>query len=386
MPFHVAVVAILMLAGHAYGQATALAQLAQSATEIISVITAARAGQTVLIRPGTYRIDQNIKTNAAGTEQQRITVRASQPGQVHIEFTATEGFTVQHPYWVFENLHIRGVCQDHSQCEHAFHVVGNGANLVLRNNLLEDYNAHIKVNGLNGFWPDSGQVLHNTLTNTAPRNTGNPVTPFDLVGSNNWLLADNLISNFVKTGSNQISIGAFMKGGGTGGRMERNLVICTPKDVAQAGARLGLSFGGGTTGKQFCRDQRCDAEHTNGVITNNIVAHCNDVGIEVNRSSNILVAHNTLINTAGIDVRSLPASARIYGNLLNGRIRQRDGGLIEASANDIISTVQFSENVDLLQFSRTQSSAKMPAMKAAQDFCSRPGQIIDTVHKCVGLP
>ena len=34
-----------------------------------------------------------------------------------------------------------------------------------------------------------------------------------------------------------------------------------------------------------------------GLAANNVVAHCNDAGIDVNRSSQIALAHNTLINT-----------------------------------------------------------------------------------------
>ncbi len=344
------------------GQAVLHDQLAQSATEIITAIGAAKAGQTVLIGPGNYRIGRSIKTASAGTDQQRITVRASQPGQVQIDFDAQEGFIVQHPYWVFENLSIRGVCQHHDDCEHAFHVVGKGANLVLRNNRLEDFNAHLKINGFGGDWPDHGLLQHNTITNNSPRSTRNPTTPFDLVGASHWRVLDNLVSHFVKSGGDGISYGIFMKGASSGGRVERNLVICTSQNVSQPGVRVGISFGGGTTNKESCRDQRCDAEHTVGLAANNIVAHCNDSGIDVNQSNHIVIAHNTLINTAGMVVRNAPASATLHGNLLEGQIHQRQGGQAKLIMNDIAIMADVFEDPQVFNLAWRNAPDNIPSL------------------------
>jgi hypothetical protein len=336
--------------------------LAASAEEIMRTVNTARAGQTVLIKPGTYRIDGNVKTGAPGAPGQPITVRAALPGQVVIEFNAVEGFVVSQPFWVFENLTLRGVCREHGNCEHAFHVVGKAHHTVLRNNHIEDFNAHFKVNGLGGDWPDDGLAQFNTLTNTRQRDTHLPVTPIDIVGASRWTLADNLVSNFVKGDGDRISYGMFMKGAGNGGRIERNLIICTPKNLSQPGSRVGLSFGGGGTGREFCRDGRCDAEYTGGLAANNIVAHCNDMGIDVNRSSAILIAHNTLINTAGIDVRRAPATARVYGNLLEGRIRQRDGGQVKSEMNELAVMQDIYADADALQFGCRQHLDNVPSM------------------------
>jgi len=356
------------------GQAAARTLLARSATEIISAINTAKAGQAILIQPGTYRINQNVKTAAAGTAQQRITVRASAPGQVQIEFNAQEGFLVQHPYWVFENLGIRGVCADHTYCEHAFHVVGQGAYLVVRNNLITDFNAHLKVNGLLGNWPDHGVLQHNTLTNTTERNTANPVTPLDLVGANSWQVLDNVVSNFVKADGNRVSYGLFMKGGGSNGRIERNLVICTPRNVSQPGVRVGISFGGGgTQPAAVCRGQRCVPEHSAGLAANNIVAHCNDSGIDTNQANRILLAHNTLINTAGIDVRNAPAAATLYGNLLQGTVRQRNGGQATKQFNETVGMAQVFADPYALDLAWRQPPDNIPSTPLVPtDFFGQP--------------
>jgi len=329
---------------------------------ILQAIETAQSGQTIVIAPGHYTLNSQINTRKVGTPTHPITVRAAQPGQVTLDFNAQVAFRVSRPYWVFENLHIRGVCRDDSYCEHAFHIFGDAKSTVIRNNWIEDFNASIKINGFDQSWPDFGLIQYNTLTNSRRRETANPVTLIDLVGANQWRVSDNIISNFAKAQGNGVSYGAFMKGASSGGRIERNLVICTPADISQPGNRVGISFGGGTTGKAYCRDQRCDAEHKAGLAANNIVAHCNDFGIDVNRSSGILIAHNTLINTAGIDVRQTPSSARTYGNLFEGRIRQVNGGLAKSEMNTMTELADVFKQPDALQLDWRKKPENIPSL------------------------
>ena len=341
--------------------------------DIVRALNTATAGQTIQIAPGRYVISRRVDTRFAGNNAQPITVRASQPGEVTIEFNTLEGFYVSQPFWVFENLHIRGICKQHGNCEHAFHIVGKASSTVVRNNLIEDFNSHIKVNGARGVWPDDGLLQYNTFTNRTRRETGAPVTLIDIVAGSRWHLSDNLVSNFVKAHGNQISFGLFMKGGGNGGRIERNLIICTPQNISQPGSRVGLSFGGGRTGKAYCRDQRCDFEHTAGMAANNIVAHCNDFGIDVNRSSNVLIAHNTVINTAGIDVRGNSSAVRVYANLLDGRIRQRNGSEMKIDMNEVVTMAEVLAGPDLLQLEWLNLPGNIPSLAIVpKDFCGQP--------------
>lgn len=343
-----------------------------TANDIVRAINAAVPGQTIEIAPGRYTINRRVDTRVAGNITQPITVRASQPGQVTIEFDTLEGFYVSQPFWVFENLHIRGICKQHGNCEHAFHIVGKANSTVVRNNTIEDFNAHFKVNGIGTAWPDDGLLQYNTITNHTPRYTSAPVTPVDIVAGSRWHLLDNLISNFVKTQGNQISFGLFLKGGGSGGRVERNLIVCTPQNLSQPGTRVGLSFGGGETGKAFCRDQQCDFEHTAGLAANNILAHCNDFGIDVNRSRNILIAHNTLINTAGIDVRGKSSAIKIYANLLEGRIRARDGSDMTSDMNEVVTMKTVYRQPDSLQLEWLTLPANIPSLAIVpKDICGR---------------
>lgn len=316
-------------------------KLLTSIEEIRDAITKAQPGDTLEIMPGTYKMHGNLRIRNGGLPGQPIVLRASKPGTVIIESTALEGFHVLAPWWVFENLVIRGVCAEHTYCEHAFHIVGKATNIVIRNNRLEDFNAQIKVNGLENDFPDNGLVQYNTLTNTSPRNTANPVTPIDIVAADRWVIADNLISNFAKGDGDRISYGAFMKGSGSKGSIERNLVICSTDNISQPGNRVGLSLGGGGTDKKSCRDRRCITEYSQGRISDNIIAHCNDFGIYINEANQSIISNNTLANTYGIDVRFPVASAHIEGNTLDGVIRSRDDATIKQSGNQRQRIVNF---------------------------------------------
>jgi len=346
-----------------------------SAIELVRAIDNAAAGQVIELAPGRYRINQAITTRRGGTPGLPVTVRAARPGDVQVEFDTVEGFHVTQPYWVFENLAIRGVCQRDADCEHAFHIVGAARGVVLRNNRLEDFNAHIKVNGENNLWPDNGLAQFNTLTNTRPRKTPTPVTPFDLVAASSWQVADNVVTDFVNEGGNRVSYGVFMKGAGTGGRIERNLIVCTSSNISGAGNRIGLSWGGGSTEARSCRDKMCAAEHTGGLAANNVIAHCNDAGIDTNQGRQINLVHNTLINTAGILIRGRSEDVHIDGNLLEGRIRLHDSSIdVVQSMNEVTLLKNILTDADRLKLERKEPApADMPLnAQVPTDFCQQP--------------
>jgi hypothetical protein len=92
--------------------------------------------------------------------------------------------------------------------------------------------------------------------------------------------------------------------------------------------------GGGTWPDAVTRDLGASGlEQTNGVIRDNLIAFCNDVGIYVNKGRRSVVAHNTLLDTAGIGVRFPESSADVVGNVVDGTILARDGGLLRERDN-----------------------------------------------------
>lgn len=310
------------------------AVLAINEAQLEQALQQAKPGDVITLVPGTYRFSGRALTvDRPGTAAAPITLRAEPAGAARLEFALAEGFHVSVPYWTFENLDIRGVCSDHSACEHAFHVVGGAHHFTARNNTLSDFNAHFKINADKTAFPDRGRIEGNTLSNTAPRRTANPVTPIDLVAASHWLVRGNLITDFVRADSDAASYGAFAKGAGEGNRFERNIVLCEHRLRGQRGARVGLSLGGGGTTADACRDKRCVVEHDAGVIEANLIAFCSDSGIDINRASRSRVLHNTLIDTGGISVRSPAASAEVEGNLVDGALFTRLGGSLHPRDN-----------------------------------------------------
>lgn len=299
-----------------------------------AAIANAKPGDAITFAPGHYRFEgKYVPASHAGTEANPIVVRAEQPGSVEMEFAMSEGFLVNAPYWVFENLSIRGVCGGHRDCEHAFHVVGNAAHFTARNNTVTDFNAHFKINGQGGAMPDDGLIEFNTLTSSSIRQTSNPVTPIDLVAASNWVMRKNLITDFSKFEGGRVSYGAFAKGAGKNNLFENNIVICEDKLHAPGSQQVGLSLGGGGTGKEVCRDQRCVTEQDGSIIRGNLIASCSEEGTYINRSATSKIIHNTLIDTAGISVRFPDSSADLEGNLIDGPIRQRDSAILRDTDN-----------------------------------------------------
>jgi len=317
------------------GEGSHAGTVVASADALRAALVRAVPGDVITIAPGAYRFSGTSGLNAdrPGTLDAPIVVRAARPGSVQLEFDMVEGFRVSAPHWRFENLAIRGVCRSDDDCEHAFHVFGTASHFVARNNTITDFNAHFKINGLQGRFPDQGLIESNTLDASRPRRTANPVTPIDLVVASGWTIRANVISDFIKAGGNGVSYGAFAKGGGSGNIFERNLVWCERRLRGEPGQRVGLSFGGGGTGKELCRDGRCITEQDGGIMRANLVVGCSDAGIYLNSAANTRVKDNTLVDTTGIDVRFPTSSARLDGNLVDGPIRSRDGGLVHEGDN-----------------------------------------------------
>ncbi|MEW5848321.1 MAG: chondroitinase-B domain-containing protein [Myxococcota bacterium] len=311
-----------------------------NATELLAAVQSAQPGDVILLSAGDYDLG-NVTCSVSGTATEPIVVRSVPARAAHVRFSGLEGFRVQGAHWHFEDLHISGVCPTDDDCEHAFHVTGAADGFVLRGSRVEDFNAQLKVNAANvdGTWrtPNNGLIEGNDLGDTRPRSTSNPVTKLNIDTGDDWIVRANILHDFHKDGGNGISYGAFMKSGGQRGIFERNLVLCT-RDVDTGGTRIGLSFGGGGTAPQYCAPAfdaqvPCNVEHRDGIMRNNIIANCSDVGIYLNRAANSRILHNTLVATSGVDFRFDTTTGEAAGNVHTGQIRNRDGATHTAANN-----------------------------------------------------
>ncbi len=345
-----------------------------TADALRAAIAAAMPGDQIIVADGTYAL-ANTSCTTAGTAAAPIVVRAATPLGANVEFNALEGFKVSGAHWHFEGLDIRGVCPVDDNCEHAFHVVGKADGFVLRNSRVRDFNAQLKVNisTINAaiVAPNGGLIEYNEVSDTRPRNTGNPVTKLNIDGGDDWIVRGNYIHDATKMGSNQTSYAAFLKSGGKRGVMERNLVICA-KDDQSASTRIGLSLGGGGTGGAFCppaydANVPCAIEHEGGTIRNNIIINCSDVGIYLNRAKDSKILFNTLIATSGIDFRFGTTSGEAYGNLVSGVIRTRDGATMTATSNV--------QNVTLAKFQTWYTAPLVGDLTAVGDVVTAIGAV-----------
>lgn len=343
------------------------------ASELKAVIARALPGQTITLQPGSYRLSGWLQPQHDGTVLAPVIVRAETPGTVVIKIDSGT-IHQDRAFWIYENLVIEGHCDvENGPCEHAFHVVGAGRNVVIRNNLIRNFAAHIKVNGERGQFPDDGLLQFNTLTNDKAYGYGS-LTPLDLVGASRWVVADNQVSHFVKHWGKNASYGLFMKGGGEGGRIERNILVCTTDgNISYFGSRVGISLGGGLTEKPFCPDKECIYEHKGGLVINNVIMNCNDFGIDNNRAIRSVIAHNTVINTYGIGIRGIPSDAEVYGNVVDGAINARRGGTLVSDHNFQRSILGRIHAPFQLDFSWSDAPNPVPTHPmVTDDFCGAP--------------
>lgn len=312
-----------------------------SADALKAAITSAKAGDSIILEDGSYALS-GVTCAADGTSASPIVVRAASHLGAKLSLDALEGFKVSGKHWHFEDLDIRGVCGSDDDCEHAFHVVGDADGFVLRNARIFDFNAQLKVNAQKdaaGIWqsPDGGLVEGCELGDSRGRDTSNPVTKLNIDTGEKWVVRGNFIHDHHKAGGDGVSYGAFMKSGGSHGLFEQNLVVCSTNGDA-AGARIGLSFGGGLTGAQFCAPAfdasvPCEVEHTGGMMRNNIIVSCSDVGIYLARAKDTRVLYNTIIATNGVDFRWETTSGEADGNVMSSKIRARDSATFSAGQN-----------------------------------------------------
>jgi len=292
---------------------------------LLQAIKVAKPADRIVLQPGRYRLKKILITRP-GAANAPITLTALNPAQTRIETDATELFKLDAPYWVFENLDIRGGKNAH----HAFHIVGRADNAVLRGNHIVGFHASVKGNPQKKLSPDNVVITGNAFYNEAPRETAEPVTLIDVVGGDNWRITKNFIADFSKGGGDGISYGAFLKGGGKGGLFERNLVMCEWRHKGRR--RVGLSFGGGGTFR--CMGPDCPLEHQKGVMRNNVIINCPEApGAYINRSRDIGVYHNTIFKSWGVMLRFKDTFATVQNNIMSGAVSLRQEAEVKSDDN-----------------------------------------------------
>lgn len=323
--------------------------------ELQVAIKNAVAGDTIELFPGAITVSRKVTLKASGSITEPIILRGSPHGQSVLAIKTLVGLQLSGSNIIIDNIEFSGICQDDNYCEHAIQLKGNADNIKIRNNDFVNFNAAIKSSGLNSketgqrVYPDLIHIYHNSFVNNWARKTKQAVTPIDVVGGDYWMIEANFFADFEKKLGNKVSYGAFLKGGGRFGQFSDNIVACEWKVpyTSKIHVRIGLSFGGGGTGKEFCADRVCEAEHYKGIMKHNLIMNCpTDVGIYINNGHEILISENVVFGTLGLDANIKSERIEITNNNIQGAVRWRNGSTgieVSNSLATFYDVKQFSE-------------------------------------------
>ncbi|MCG3179935.1 MAG: hypothetical protein BIFFINMI_02285 [Phycisphaerae bacterium] len=294
-----------------------------SAAAIRTALAQAQAGDTILVKPGNYDMGGEFSTGHSGTAGKPITLAAAgEKGYAKLHAKAQIAFRIRSRYWVLRGIHVEG---DPSKTEATVFMDGPGGcgDILMTDCKISGSGEHgMKAARTRSKGADNITIEHTELFNTS-------ATGFDLVSGDNWTVRRNYVHDFGAGGG--VTYGIFLKGGGVGGVIEGNIV-----DGKGRRTTLGISFGGGLTGKQWLPlmpDGTVAPEHRDGICRNNIVLNCSDAAYHSNNASNCKFYNNLAFNKASDFQRqaSYPPDPLLVNNLIPGRLT----GVLAASNHNV---------------------------------------------------
>ncbi|HZG58843.1 fibronectin type III domain-containing protein [Paenibacillus sp.] len=184
-------------------------------------------------------------------------------------------------------------------------------------------------------YSDYGVIKNSRLGYTTAGNN-NAVEAIDIIAGMNWKIQNNYFENTYKSVGNGVAYAVFAKGGARGTTIENNEF---------RNNFTAISFGGGGTGSAYFRHGNSAYEHYDGIIRNNVIIKTTDAAVYMNKATNYKVYNNTIFNVGSgvgaIESRYVQSNGLVYNNLMNGIIKNRDGGTHTAAANLTNATIDF---------------------------------------------
>jgi len=286
-----------------------------NAKDIRAAMENAKAGDVIAIPPGEYDVGDALVAGKSGTKDEPITLRTrGDLGYAKLKITGRSdvGFRVLGKFWVLLGLHIEGnpaATMDLIQID----ATRGGSDLRMTDCRVSCCKEYLfKASRNREKSPDNVVLEHCEWFNC-------PGTAIDLVAGDNWIISGNHVHDYGTDGATHYGI--FLKGGGKHGLIEGNLV-----DGKGQRGTVGISFGGGLTGKQWLpllADGKLAPEHADGICSNNIVVNTGDCAYHTNNGSNCKF-YNNLAYRCGAGFQrqaSYPPDPELVNNVFSGNIR-----------------------------------------------------------------
>jgi hypothetical protein len=350
--------------------------LVSSVEELESSVRAARAGDTILVADGRYRLRSMLDIGAPD-----VTLRGRSGDRTRVVLhgggmTADDvgvAVSVSAPGVTLADLTIRDVRF------HAVQVRGErgASRFSLYRSALMDTGQQLLKGSVSRqrIYADDGLVACSTFSysSSAPSDYTNGV---DILAAKGWTIRDNLFERIRGPASQRFAAGPAILAWAASADtvVERNLILDSYRGIA-----LGLL----ASPNELARSGERVYDHAGGVIRNNVVVNLNswaDEGIEVTAARDVHIEHNTVLVEGSlpwsISVRFPATSAVVTNNLTNRQVRRRDGGQAKTLGNVTNATREFFHDplaADLhLRPGTAAGAAGVPLADAAEDFDRMP--------------
>jgi parallel beta-helix repeat protein len=262
--------------------------------ELIKAIRAAEPGDTILLRPGRYRLETAPTIQITG-KQEPIVVRGEtgnpadvileglgqDRSKVHTVFTLDDS-----PRWTFQDFttqdtYFHGIKLDHASTD-----------VVMRNLIMRDHGS-AAIKGTSdpraNTYPDRLLVEKCDIGYTdVAGGMRSVVEGIDGVGVEGWIIRSCRFVNIQRGGSD--AYGVFTKGNSS------NTII---EGCIFENCFIGASFGGGGSDEKYFREKDTTWEHRFGIIRNNLIIRSTDAGIYVNKAYGCKIYNNTWTRSSG---------------------------------------------------------------------------------------
>lgn len=278
---------------------------------IKKALSSAKAGDVISIKAGSYDMGDTFATGNDGSISKAITLQCSgEKGYALLRASGQIAFRVKNKHWLIKGIHIQG-SEEKTQATVFMDGPGGGGDIKMIDCKISGSALH----GMKAARTREGGVDNVYIENTELFNTA--FTGFDLVSGDNWTLKNCYVHDYGK--KKGISYGIFLKGGGKNGIIDGCFV-----DGKASSTTIGISFGGGLTGKQWLPliNGKIGPEHFEGIARNNIVINSTDVAYHSNNGSNCFFYNNLAWNCKNFQMqKSYPKDPVLVNNLIAGKYR-----------------------------------------------------------------